>query len=264
MAIEPLPKSTDELIEIQSNVQQVSSILDFLLPVLVEIELNPQAPAPIRVTRMQVPDGQATEAVAISTLGIGRAQVNQLLGELSTHLSATIHYLDLDADCKRQVNRAITQRPLDEWYFPTLIEIDGATSTKEERAIDSQRAVSLSMTLKAIQTSCENLTLRLARKLKPPTVRERMKVDQNAGTVTVDGKVFTVRPNEAEALRYLVEANGAPVSGPEIAETLGVSEFRIGRAIKSLVATHPEFGAIITKENSDSNARFRVDLPPLD
>jgi hypothetical protein len=101
---------------------------------------------------------------------------------------------------------------------------------------------------------------RLGCKLHPPSVRDRMRVDRRRGRVTLDGSEFDVTDNQSILFHYLVDANGQPVSGCEIAKKEKLQEFKAGRHVQRI--KHDALKRIIKKEEK-ANGRFYIRLPPL-
>jgi hypothetical protein len=108
-------------------------------------------------------------------------------------------------------------------------------------------------------TAC--LCQRLRRKLDPPSVRDRVSADVGKGLVLVDGKEYVETANVAIFFKHLAEADGKPVSGPQIAKAEMSREFKTTRVRKQI--KHEDLKLII-KQEQKPNGRYYIGLPPLD
>lgn len=152
-----------------------------------------------------------------------------------------------------------------------LIENDGTGAvyptgpySPDAEARNAHRIARLLDLFERLGESLGRFGLRVGAKVQPPTVQDRVQVDSGNCIVTLDGTPYHVTGNQATLFKYLVEANGEIVSGPEIARGEGLAkdkDFKAGRYLKQI--KHPELKRIV-EQTLWPRRSFRIVLPPLD
>lgn len=148
---------------------------------------------------------------------------------------------------------------------PSGWELEAVSSAEKEAeeagASTSVRLAALIGFFEAAVPALGALYERAERKLNPPQIRDRVRVDREKFVVTVDDVPYRVTENQALMFHALAEANGGPLSGPEIGKLAKFEgEFRAGRYRDQI--EYPELKRLIPKPVRP-DFKFRLVLPPL-
>lgn len=195
------------------------------------------------------------------------AQVNNEVLGVARAARAVLPHLKLSRPEAEQVLRlagdgdeAGTDPPFPLLMSGTICE-EGEAIPADVRQADRLRLRVMVCFVEKLTEAGEVLRRVIDRRLHPPTVKDRVQVERN-GRVTVDGHTYEVSESHATLLFHLVEANGATVSGPEIAKKEDVTEFKASRLVSQIKKRLPQLGAIIAKVDK-TNGRYYLQLPPL-
>lgn len=207
-----------------------------------------------------------------------REALNDQLQELAERVVPLLEYLDLDDRDKQDIRKMLPIAQADSSPLPSLgaasrsllFEDDGCgvvfpTSAKYDSETEKRnavRVVRLQYLLDRLGEALERNRKRIQAKLNPPTVRDRVKLDHEKYIVTVDGKSYSVSENQATLFKYLIEANGNIVSGPEIAKRERLEEFKASRFLEQLESKYPDLARIV--QVTERPRGYRIVLPPLD
>jgi hypothetical protein len=126
------------------------------------------------------------------------------------------------------------------------------------------RLVALRGIFERLTAALAGLSETLERKLHPPEVKDRVKVDVKARRVSIDGSSYGLNTREqAIVLDQLVKANGGPLSGPEIARGAGLDEaFPVSRVWNQIKNKRSGLERFMPSPHETGN-RFCLRLPRL-
>lgn len=272
MASSPLPEERERLQDLLDQSVRAEMECSSTLATLREMESAPRPIAPTRLSRL--PGGQS--GFSVSQIGLSRPLINESILTSAVTARPLLNFMELDNatrmrvvdlaaifDSRRSsgVNTPIARTP--GILLDGLVEFDIGQSW-EPKALDDQNALRISIVANlfdSLSQAIPTLVRRIHKKLDPPSVRDRVRVDVSRGFVVVDDVHYSVPQRQAVFFDYLSKANGAPVSGPEIAASEGLKEFR-GNRIKNQIKDK-KLRAII-KESRKGKRGFFIQLPPLD
>lgn len=126
------------------------------------------------------------------------------------------------------------------------------------------RLTALRGRLGRLKTALAELAEQVERKVHPPEVKDRVKVDVERHVLTIDGREYELNTtNQARILEQMALANGEPLSGPELARRAGLREgFMVARALEQVRKKHhPKLNRFIPLAVDVSN-KFCFRLPP--
>jgi len=147
---------------------------------------------------------------------------------------------------------------------PSNWELEAVSSAENEEEAKTSTSVCLAALtgfFEAAVPALAALYQRAERKLDPPQICHRVRVDLQKFVVTVDDVPYRVTEMQALMFHILAEENGGPLSGPEIGKLAKFEgEFRAGRYRDKI--TYPELKKLIPKP-AKPDFMFRLVLPPL-
>jgi hypothetical protein len=255
-----LPTDPEQLQAIRGVADAITRLCQIVLSSLHEIERRKSSVVP---TRCSFLPGCGTSILQIGLSPL--STINQDLRWLANEAAPILDHLGLSERDNGHVQAL--EQPDNPLLLAGVVEwIDEAEASptdfapRELSREDQLRVEVLIPLVERLGDCAAHLSTRLGRKLNPPSLRERIQVDEVRALVTVDGKQYTLTANQALAIKYLVEANGGPLSGYELSRKLR-QEFRLYRYVRQI--NYPELKSIFKKEDKP-NGRYRIELPPLD
>lgn len=257
MGVSRLPDKTDRLVKLQEICSHVYGESKSAAAILREMEKKPKPSMPVVVSQLL--------GVSVCTQYLTReGQVNQLLRAITNVAKPLLRYLELSDSDKEHIATKFSAL-----LFPEPIEYEDWTILAEHPhpkcaatvLADPVKVKLLVDFLDRMVRDTSSLQARIDKKLKPPSVSDRVRVDLVKGIVEVDGKPFPVLDRQAILFHYLARANGEPVSGPEIARQEKIKEFRSAR-IKDQIK-HKALTALL-KISQRGKRGFYLQLPPLE
>ena len=125
------------------------------------------------------------------------------------------------------------------------------------------RLVALISFFERVVAALTVLRQRISRRITPLQIRDRVRVDTQKFTVTIDdGTPCQVTESQAVLFLHLAEANGAGLTGTEIGERARwPGTFRPGRYRKQIKDS--KLRNLITDPETTPGRKFHLVLPPL-
>ena len=148
----------------------------------------------------------------------------------------------------------------------------GMIRTADEPPLAEEVAEGNQTKLTALRGLFERLTGALTelsaiieKKLHPPEVKDRVKVDIERRVLTVDGLDYNLNTGEqARVLAQMAQANGTSLPGPEIVKKAGLRKgFKVDRALEQIMNKHEAVRRFIPPaSNADNKFCFRLPQRP--
>lgn len=260
-----LPNQIDQLEQLLDQAAHLAAAGRSTHALLQDVESRPDAFGPAELVPLPWGAGCALVTVGVTSL----IHINSEVAKVAALAMSVLQHLDLsDVDARRVRELALSRKgegddrnKMPDLFLAGVLSTGGEEIPEDVQNTDRLRLGVLVRVMEKLADAGEAFRRRLSLQLHPPGVRERVQVDRK-GKVTVDGRVYDVADSHATLFYYLVEANGEPVSGRDIAREERVSEFKASRIVQQVKKRHPDLGAIIRKENRP-NGRYCIELPTL-
>jgi hypothetical protein len=277
MASVPLPASAEELDALRTIATPVASEAQEVLDALTQLQTEPETVTPTYILTGRFPalvsvgiglhwlpgtmQRLAQEAIEIAD-HLDLAESAPILRRLSIRGNGTYAGETPEGGCASLEIRGLSvQLPYQSLDNPASVPL-GDMPPFRPVCGDEDRLSLLAMTFRDLQDRARRLCVRIAR--RSMRLRDRVQVDLASGTVTVDGNAYTFTPTQAQIIKCLVEADGAPVSGPQMREAVGSEEVKVSRYVRQIHVRHPDFQEWITNNRPPGERRYSFRLRPLD
>jgi hypothetical protein len=199
-----------------------------------------------------------------------RRDLNTNIARAAAVVGELVDYFDLpDAervDLRTTAAQLDPNRPerADGWSLEGLWAHEDGGATREY--IQEENAVRLVALISYFERVVAALTIlrqRISRRITPPQIRDRVRVDTQLFTVTIDdGKPYQLTESQAVLFFHLAEANGASLTGTEIGKRAKwPGTFRAGRYRKQI--KYSELRKLISDPDRTPGRKFCLLLPPL-
>jgi hypothetical protein len=187
--------------------------------------------------------------------------INGAVPIVAAEVTELIDYLALSGPESRRLRIRASQliAAPSNWQLEAL---SGAENEVEQfAAANTVRLAALTGFFESAVPALEALYQRVERKLSPPQVRDRVRVDLKRCIVTVDNVPYSVSENQALMFHVLVKTNGGPLSGPDMGRLVEFKgEFKASRYRDKI--EYAELKKLIPKP-AKPDFKFRLVLPPL-
>jgi hypothetical protein len=260
----PLPQDQSALTELDDRCADALFACRATLDALRSLRDDPGTFVPGRFVPLDL--GLGREALATLVTGIDpRRSLNEDITAATRRFAALIPHLTLreaaTATLKDQVTKLAPEGanvPMPGRRLEGLWVVDSSPPDNNGAEANDLRLAALIPFFETAESALAEMRQRVVRKLYPPQIKDRVKVNRTTGEVTVDDRSTIEGVNQAILIYHLAAANGVGLSRTEIAEREGVEGgFRAGRyrkAIKTPWLRSPP----MPRERSTYTAEFKL------
>ncbi|MBA4188839.1 MAG: hypothetical protein C0467_12650 [Planctomycetaceae bacterium] len=267
MHSDSLPDTVDALVSLESEIRAVLYLGSNELNRLVRLADGHQELRPLTCLGATKQGGMyvGSEIIGfLNPMGSG-AEVNHSLVEIATLAQPILKYLSMSVSDRAHIEGLASSKAGSSLLLEGMIQFVNAPPLAEEVVeMNRLRLTALRGLLERLTAPLTELSAKVVRKLHPPEVKDRVRVNVEDRVLNIDGVDYELNTSEqARVLEQMAKANGEPLSGPEIVRRAGLKEgFMVSRTLNQIKTNHPKLGKFIPLAR-DTAHRFCFRLPPL-